>query len=62
MKFARFIGFVEEEVKQLQDLSQPGTKEQVQSFSKVWRMPDLTSSKNDEVLDEMLQTAKIRKG
>jgi hypothetical protein len=57
-KFAKFIGFTEDEVKRLKS-SAPTVKRQIRNFSKVWRMPDLTSEKNKEVLELTLHEAGI---
>ena len=60
-KFAKFIGFAEDEVKRLKS-SAPTTKRQIRNFSKVWRMPDLTFEKNEEVLELTLHEAGIDTG
>ena len=60
-KFAKFIGFTEDEVKRLKS-SAPTVKRQIRNFSKVCRMPDLTSEKNKEVLELTLHEAGIDTG
>ena len=60
-KFAEFIGFKEEEVKTLK-YSAPTMEKQLRKFSRVWRMPDLTSEKNDEVLEMTWHKAGIDAG
>lgn len=62
VEFAKFIGFEEEEVTRLQDLSPDNITKQIWNFSKLWRMPNLASTKNNEVLYEVLQVANITTG
>ena len=62
VEFAKFIGFKQDEVEKLLDIAPKNTIKQIQNFSKVWRMPDLTSRKNDDVLDEVLKKARITTG
>ena len=42
--------------------SAPTMERQIRNFSKVWRMPDLTSEKNKEVLELALHEAGIDTG
>ena len=60
-KFAEFIGFTEEEMKTLKS-SAATMEKQIRKFSRVWRMPDLTFEKNDEVLEMTLRAAGIDTG
>ena len=60
-KFATFIGFTEEELDEIESHS-PDTQEQIKTFSKVWRMPDLTERKNNEVLCMVMRKAGINIG
>ena len=60
-KFATFIGFTEEELDKIESHS-PDTQEQIKTFSKVWRMPDLTERKNEEVLCMVMRKAGINIG
>ena len=62
VEFASYIGFTREDVQKLKDVSTNETSTPIQNFSKLWRMPDLTSGENDKVFDEVLQAAKITLG
>ena len=60
-KFATFIGFNEEELDEIES-HLPDIQEQIKIFSKVWRMPDLTEQKNEEMLCMVMHKAGINIG
>lgn len=62
VEFAQFLGFSVDEVETLQSLSCHVTEDEIRNFSKVWRMPDLKSRKNEEILYHVLQVANITLG
>ena len=61
-KFAKFIGYTEEEVKTLKCSAATTTEKQIRNFTRVWRMPDLTYGKNKEVIEMALHEAGIDTG
>ena len=62
VEFALFIGFNEKEVETIVASAPNNINEQIKNFFKVWRMPDLTESKNKKILEDVVALARITQG
>ena len=56
------MGFKQVDVEAIESSAPDNCHHQLKNFSKVWRMPDLKKKKNEELLERVLQLAKINIG